>query len=139
MVGGGAAGVHIARSLASKLDSTMYKLVLINPRPFRILLPATLRTAVSDIDNLGTTAGALVPYDKIFHGDNGTFLQESIHSIQEKGLTLGSGEQVLYDILLVVDNFKTKLDFVVSMWKLINSCSYAIKYIHFILMNNICV
>jgi hypothetical protein len=54
---------------------------------------------VSDVDNLGTTA--LVPYDKIFHAENGTFLQDSVRSIQEKSLTLGSGQEVPYDILIL--------------------------------------
>jgi NADPH-dependent 2,4-dienoyl-CoA reductase/sulfur reductase-like enzyme len=99
VVGGGAAGVNIARPLSFKLDATKYNLVLINPRPFRVLLPATLRMVVSDVDNLGTTA--LVPYDKIFHAENGTFLQDSVRSIQEKSLTLGSGQEVPYDILIL--------------------------------------
>ncbi|KAJ7848570.1 FAD/NAD(P)-binding domain-containing protein [Mycena olivaceomarginata] len=98
VVGGGAAGVNIA-PLSFKLDATKYNLVLINPRPFRVLLPATLRMVVSDVDNLGTTA--LVPYDKIFHAENGTFLQDSVRSIQEKSLTLGSGQEVPYDILIL--------------------------------------
>ncbi|KAF8189787.1 FAD/NAD(P)-binding domain-containing protein [Mycena galopus ATCC 62051] len=101
VVGGGSAGVNIARPLSSKLDATKYKLILINPRPFRVLLPATLRMVVSDLDNLGTTDAALVPFDKIFHGENGTFVQDSVSSIQEKALTLGSGQQVPYDILIL--------------------------------------
>jgi NADH dehydrogenase FAD-containing subunit len=107
VVGGGHAGVNIARPLSSKLDPAKYKLILINPRPFRILLPATLRMVVSDVDDLGTTAQALVPFDKVFHGDNGTFLQDSVHSIHQNVgestgvLTLGSGEQVPYDILIL--------------------------------------
>ncbi|KAJ7135878.1 FAD/NAD(P)-binding domain-containing protein [Mycena epipterygia] len=105
VVGGGSAGVNIARPLSFQLDATKYKLFLINPRPFRVLLPATLRMIVSDVDNLGTTA--LVPYDKIFHGDNGTFLQDSVQDIQQNVgdshgvLTLGSGEQMPYDILIL--------------------------------------
>ncbi|KAJ7438338.1 hypothetical protein FB451DRAFT_1152111 [Mycena latifolia] len=105
VVGGGSAGVNIARPLSSKLDATQYSLILINPRPYRVLLPATLRMVVSDVDNLGTTA--LVPFDKLFHGNNGTFLQDSVQSIHQtagerKGvLTLGSGQQVPYDILVL--------------------------------------
>ncbi|KAJ6492999.1 hypothetical protein C8R45DRAFT_988573 [Mycena sanguinolenta] len=101
VVGGGSAGVNIARPLSSKLDATKYKLILINPRPFRVLLPATLRMVVSNVDNLGTTSTALVPFDKIFHDGNGTFLQDSVRSIHEKTLTLGSGEQIAYDILIL--------------------------------------
>ncbi|KAJ7487851.1 FAD/NAD(P)-binding domain-containing protein [Mycena latifolia] len=105
VVGGGSAGVNIARPLSSQLDEAKYKLVLINPRPFRVPLPATIRMVVSDVDDLGTTA--LVPYDKIFHGDKGTFLQDSVQGIHQKSgetngvLTLGSGQQVPYDILIL--------------------------------------
>ncbi|KAF7350365.1 Apoptosis-inducing factor [Mycena venus] len=101
VVGGGSAGVNIARPLSSQLDATKFKLILINPRPFRVLLPATLRMVVSEVDNLGTTAQALVPFDKLFHGENGTFIQDSVRSLNEKVLTLGSGEQVPYDILIL--------------------------------------
>ncbi|KAJ7243177.1 FAD/NAD-P-binding domain-containing protein [Mycena haematopus] len=99
VVGGGSAGVNIARPLSFKLDATKYKLILINPRPFRVVLPATLRMVASNVDNLGNTA--LVPFDKIFHGENGTFLQDTVQSIHEKAVTLGSGEQVPYDILIL--------------------------------------
>ncbi|KAJ6571644.1 FAD/NAD(P)-binding domain-containing protein [Mycena capillaripes] len=107
VVGGGHAGVNIARPLSSKLDAAKYKLILINPRPFRILLPATLRMVVSDVDNLGSTAQALVSFDKVFHGGDGTFLQDSVRSIRQNVgestgiLTLGSGEEVPYDIIIL--------------------------------------
>ncbi|KAJ6590704.1 FAD/NAD(P)-binding domain-containing protein [Mycena vulgaris] len=105
VVGGGSAGVNIARPLSSLLDDSKYKIILINPRPFRVLLPATLRMIVSDVDDLGATA--LVPFDKLFHGDKGTFFQDSVRGIQQKAgenngvLTLGSGQQVPYDILIL--------------------------------------
>ncbi|KAJ7788411.1 FAD/NAD(P)-binding domain-containing protein [Mycena olivaceomarginata] len=63
VVGGGAAGVNIARPLSFKLDATKYNL--------------------------------------IFHAENGTFLQDSVRSIQEKSLTLGSGQEVPYGILIL--------------------------------------
>ncbi|KAJ7662014.1 hypothetical protein DFH06DRAFT_1191300 [Mycena polygramma] len=105
VVGGGAAGVNIARPLSAQLDAVQYNLVLVNPLPYRIVLPATLRMIVSDVDNLATTA--LVPYDKIFHGDKGTFIQDSVESIHQKTgettgfLSLGSGETLPYDILIL--------------------------------------
>ncbi|KAJ7216241.1 hypothetical protein C8J57DRAFT_1149682 [Mycena rebaudengoi] len=105
VVGGGAAGVNIARPLSAELDAAQYNLVLVNPLPYRVLLPATLRMTVSDVDNLATTT--LVPYDKIFHGGKGTFIQDSVESIHQKAgattgfLTLGSGAQLPYDILIL--------------------------------------
>ncbi|KAJ7151223.1 hypothetical protein C8R46DRAFT_1123597 [Mycena filopes] len=107
VVGGGSAGVNIARPLSSKLDPAKYKLVLVNPRPFRVLLPATLRAVVSDVDNLGTTEAALVPYDKVFHDGNGLFVQDSVTGVHQNAgeasgfLELGSGEQLPYDILIL--------------------------------------
>ncbi|KAJ7209384.1 FAD/NAD(P)-binding domain-containing protein [Mycena haematopus] len=105
VVGGGAAGVNIARPLSAQLDEAQYSLFLVNPLPYRIVLPATLRMTVSDVDNLATTA--LVPYDKIFHGGKGTFIQDSVESIHQKAgettgfLTLGGGEKLPYDILIL--------------------------------------
>ncbi|KAJ7158526.1 hypothetical protein C8R46DRAFT_1109448 [Mycena filopes] len=104
VVGGGSAGVNIARPLSSQLDPAKYKLVLINPRPFRVLLPAALRMVVSNTDNLENTA--LVPFDKIFH-KNGTFLQDSVEGIhQDAGqssgvVVLAKGEAVPYDVLIL--------------------------------------
>jgi NADH dehydrogenase FAD-containing subunit len=105
VVGGGAAGVNVARPLSAQLDATKFKLILINPRPFRILLPATLRMIVSSIDTLEATA--LVPFDKLFHAGHGLFIQDSVQDInqnvgQSSGtLTLGSGQQLTYDILVL--------------------------------------
>ncbi|KAK7036011.1 apoptosis-inducing factor [Favolaschia claudopus] len=99
VVGGGHAGVNLARPLSAQLDASKYKLVLINPRPYRVLLPATLRMVVSDAQNLQSTA--LVPYDKLFHNGNGVFIQDSVRSMDDKVLTLGSGEQVPYDVLVL--------------------------------------
>ncbi|KAJ7106664.1 hypothetical protein C8R44DRAFT_805655 [Mycena epipterygia] len=64
---------------------------------------------VSDIDNFGNNClrPNLVPYDKIFRRDNGTFLQDSVQGIQQNVgdshgvLILGSGEQMSYDILIL--------------------------------------
>ncbi|KAJ7266473.1 FAD/NAD(P)-binding domain-containing protein [Mycena haematopus] len=105
VVGGGAAGVNIARPLSAELDEAQYNLFLVNPLPYRIVLPATLRMTVSDVDNLATTA--LVPYDKIFHGGRGTFIQDSVEGIHQKAgettgfLTLAGGEKLPYDILIL--------------------------------------
>ncbi|KAJ7885603.1 hypothetical protein B0H13DRAFT_1521098, partial [Mycena leptocephala] len=104
VVGGGHAAATIAHPLSSKLDAAKYKLILINPRPFRILFPTTLRMVVSEADNLGSTAQAR-PFRQNLSWENGTFLQNSIYIIHQSVgessgfLTLGSGERVAYDIL----------------------------------------
>ncbi|KAF8494065.1 FAD/NAD(P)-binding domain-containing protein [Gautieria morchelliformis] len=48
VVGGGHAGVHTSRPLSLALDPSKYKLILVNPRPYRIIIPAALRLVVSD-------------------------------------------------------------------------------------------
>ncbi|KAF7300577.1 Apoptosis-inducing factor [Mycena chlorophos] len=107
IVGAGTAGVNLARPLSAKLDATKYSLTVIDPRPFRVLLPATLRMVVSAQDDLATTDGALVPHDKLFHNGDGTFIQDSVQKVtQAPGenvgtLTLGSGEVLEYDVLVL--------------------------------------
>jgi len=105
VVGGGHAGIHVARNLSAKLDPAKHKLVLVNPLQYRIILPAALRLVVSDADNLDQTA--LVPYDKLFHNGNGTVVQDLVTAIhQDSGaqsgvLQLRSGERLSYDILVL--------------------------------------
>jgi apoptosis-inducing factor 2 len=105
VVGGGHAGIHASRPLSLALDPSKYKLILINPRPFRIILPAALRLVVSDRDNLQDTA--LVEYDKLFHGNNGTLVQDEVTVINQapggKGgiLELRTGEPIAYDVLVL--------------------------------------
>ncbi|KAJ7048527.1 hypothetical protein C8F01DRAFT_1223079 [Mycena amicta] len=97
IVGGGTAGVNTARPLSAKLDASQYALTLIDPRPFRVILPATLRMIML----------ALVPHHKLFHNGNGVFIQDSVQAISQKAgentgvLTLGSGETVPYDVLIL--------------------------------------
>ncbi|KAF8507661.1 FAD/NAD(P)-binding domain-containing protein [Gautieria morchelliformis] len=105
VVGGGHAGVHTSRPLSLALDPSKYKLILVNPRPYRIILPAALRLVVSDRDNLEETA--LVPYDKLFHNNNGTLVEDVVTAVQQEPgaksgvLQLRSGESISYDILVL--------------------------------------
>ncbi|KAM6497368.1 FAD/NAD(P)-binding domain containing protein [Amanita muscaria] len=80
------------------------QLILINPRPYSIAWPATLRAAVSDIDNLDEKI--FVPLDKVFHNGNGTFLQGKVTNIKiESGNTgnvvLQDGETIPYEVLVL--------------------------------------
>lgn len=105
VVGGGHAGIHASRHLSATLDPKKYRLILINPRPYRIILPACLRLVVSDAGKLEDTA--FVPYDSLFHNNNGTFVQDAVTAInQDQGaksgvLQLQSGETLSYDILVL--------------------------------------
>lgn len=103
IVGAGGGGSVVARELSAKLDGTKYSIILINPRPYRILLPSTIRLAVADIDNLKNLA--LAPLDKLFHNNNGTFIQGKVKSIHEEGsgnyVTLEDGQTVPYHFLVL--------------------------------------
>lgn len=105
IVGGGGGGSQTARALSAKLDASRYHLILINPRPYYILLPAMARLAVSDTDHLEDRA--FVPYDKVFHNGNGTFLQGKVTTIEKVSgkrggeIILDSGERVPFEFLVL--------------------------------------
>ncbi|KAF4605649.1 hypothetical protein EYR40_004437 [Pleurotus pulmonarius] len=105
VVGGGGAGSIAAHALSSALDAAKYSLILINPLPYRICLPATARVAVSNVDNLQQEAFIL--FDKLFYNNNGTFLQGKVASIapSESGdgghVLLETGENISYKILVL--------------------------------------
>ena len=58
VVGGGAAGIPIARGLSAKLDASKYNLILINPRPYSIHMLAGARLTTSDVDHFVHLPGA---------------------------------------------------------------------------------
>ena len=100
VVGGGVSGVTIARGLSKKLDHSKYNLILIEPRPRHIWLPATVRMVVTSdekfVDNV------VVPLDRIFAKGKGTIKHDNAVGIKEgKGeeeseLELASGETLQY-------------------------------------------
>ena len=100
VVGGGAAGVAVVASLASQLDPSKYHIVIVNPLPYRILLPATIRMNVSPRDNIQESV--FVPYDKLFSKNNGEFILGSVASIDQKPgdkkgvVVLESGDKIPY-------------------------------------------
>ncbi|KAJ7164387.1 FAD/NAD(P)-binding domain-containing protein [Mycena filopes] len=95
-IGGGSA---LARTLSKKLPSA--KITLIDSRPYAISLPTLPRMTVSDGNDLFDTA--LIPFDKLFHNANGTFVQGVVESIQanKKGgsVVLANGREFAYDVL----------------------------------------
>ncbi|KAK7031270.1 hypothetical protein VNI00_013521 [Paramarasmius palmivorus] len=105
IVGGGSAGVNVARPLSKSLDPAKFNVILINPRPYIIFLIPMLRVAVSDRDNLKEQA--LVPYDRLFHNGNGQFIQGTVVHINQKReeksgeVVLDNGETVRYDALVL--------------------------------------
>ncbi|KIY50167.1 FAD/NAD(P)-binding domain-containing protein [Fistulina hepatica ATCC 64428] len=107
IVGAGAGGV-LANALSKSLDPSLYTITLIDPRPYHVLLPATARLVVSDEDHLEDQA--FVPLDKIFANGNGRLIEGKVSKIDayEKSgtLTLGSGDTIDYDILVLASGSK---------------------------------
>jgi len=108
IIGGGSAGAAIARALSKALSPETHRIIVINPRPYLILLPASLRMVVSNVDNLDDPEkGALVPYDKLFLNDNGTVIQAAVTEVIQKpgekngSVILNTGEEIEYDALVL--------------------------------------
>ncbi|KAF8633590.1 hypothetical protein AX15_001383 [Amanita polypyramis BW_CC] len=104
IVGGGSGGAQAAYTLSKKLDANEYNVILINPRPYSVVWPATLRVAVSNVDNLEERI--FLPLHEIFHNGNGTFVQGKVTAIYKDGekggrVLLESGEYVEFDALVL--------------------------------------
>ncbi|KAK2462349.1 hypothetical protein APHAL10511_005655 [Amanita phalloides] len=105
IVGAGSGGAAAARTLSTKLDPAEYNLILINPRPYFVVLPATLRTAISNTDNLQDRIFPAL--DKIFHKGNGTFVQGKVRSINRRlgrkggSVFLEDGQRIPFEILIL--------------------------------------
>ncbi|KAF8811277.1 FAD/NAD(P)-binding domain-containing protein [Phlegmacium glaucopus] len=105
IVGGGGAGVQIARLLSMELDRNKYNLILVTPRPYYTHLPAWIRMSV-------TSEGALedrahITYNYNFVNGNGQFVIAKVVSIttetgdKEGFLTLDTGETLNYSVLIL--------------------------------------
>lgn len=110
IVGGGFAGVTIARILSYKLGALGYNLILINDRPFNIHLIAAIRMTVSAVDNLEDQA--ILPFDKVFTSGVGSVKIGCVASITDNAggnggvVTLVGGETVPYEHLLLAPGSK---------------------------------
>ncbi|KAF9454136.1 FAD/NAD(P)-binding domain-containing protein [Macrolepiota fuliginosa MF-IS2] len=104
IAGLGSAGARLAHLLLTELDEAEYNIVIVSPRPFYILYPATARLVVSDIDNL--QEHVFIPVDKILKG-KGTFIQAKVAQIEEaRGrdggeVVLDNGERMPYRVLVL--------------------------------------
>ncbi|EEB98155.1 hypothetical protein MPER_02387, partial [Moniliophthora perniciosa FA553] len=110
IVGGGSAGITIAKPLSKSLDPAKYNIVLVNPRPYILFLIPALRMVVSDQDHLQDQI--MVPYDRLFHKGNGTFVQGQVTKINQRPgdtrgeVVLDNGETLGYDILVLATGSK---------------------------------
>ncbi|KAI0316928.1 FAD/NAD-P-binding domain-containing protein [Amylostereum chailletii] len=104
LVGGGGAGMILARALVGRLDTTRYTFTLINNRAFTVFLPTSVRMAATEEGHLEDEI--LLPYDRLLK-DIGTLKVGKTVKIEEdapgKGgrVVLADGETVHYDVLVL--------------------------------------
>ncbi|KAF9026131.1 FAD/NAD-P-binding domain-containing protein [Hymenopellis radicata] len=106
VVVGGNFGAHVARALSSSLDPKLYNLTLIDARPFRFNNIASARMVVSDADHLASEDAAFIPYDKLFHNKNGTFICGTVTAIEKEGkvggrVVLADGQKIDFHVLVL--------------------------------------
>jgi NAD(P)H-nitrite reductase large subunit len=102
ILGAGAFGVATAREIAPKLDTTRYRLIVINPRPYYVHLPGFIRTSVTAEGKLEEQV--LIEYGNFLNGKGELKIAKvaSFTSTKEGGeVVLSSGEKVPYSVLVV--------------------------------------
>ena len=112
VVGGGAAGATIARTLSAKLKASTATLTLVTARPFALHFPAAARMTTTAEGRLEDKV--LIPYDNLFLNGNGTLKVGRVIAIEHNKegqagvLVLSSGERVEYDILVLAPGSEWK-------------------------------
>ncbi|KAL0581583.1 hypothetical protein V5O48_000513 [Marasmius crinis-equi] len=106
IIGAGAAGATIARSLSGSLNASQHDIILISPHPYHILRPASIRMVVTNANKLEDQV--LVPLDKVFLKGNGRFVQGEVARIDEQGreVELTTGKKVSFDFLVLATGTK---------------------------------
>lgn len=105
IVGGGGYGAGLARDLSAKLDASKYNLILVSARPYYLHFVAAVRFTVTAEGKLEDRA--LVPLDKLFVNDNGTFILGKVSAIKDFSsgsggeVVLQNGEKLHYDALVL--------------------------------------
>jgi len=95
IVGGGVTGSLLARELSSKLNQKEHDLVLIEAKPYAIWLIAGARLVTEEGCHPGLEDRAFVPYDKLFHKNNGSVKRGkvvSVHSYSRPACTNTQGD-----------------------------------------------
>jgi len=100
VVGGGISGVTVAQGLSKKLDHGKFNLILIEPRPHYVVLPATARMVVTNDEKFTQTV--VFPFDRVFAEGKGVVKQDKVVRIKEgegeeaSELELANGETLQY-------------------------------------------
>lgn len=100
IVGGGLAGITIARELSAKLDHSKYNLIMVEARPYLVYMIGGARMAVTT--EKGAVDKYLLNYDKFFAAGKGTVKRAKVEKIttdqNDKGgeLELSGGETIPY-------------------------------------------
>lgn len=93
-------GITVAQGLSKKLDHAEFNLILVEPRPHHVWLPATARMAVTSDEKFVETV--VFPFDRVFAQGKGMVKQDRVVNIKDgKGeeaseLELASGETLQY-------------------------------------------
>lgn len=113
IVGGGGAGLMLVRALLPRLDMKKHSLTLVNPRPFYVHLPRTVRMAVDESGH--PERHVLRSLADEFHGMSEDFARLKIGwavSVEgnddKKGgyVVLSDGQRVHYDVLVLAPGMR---------------------------------
>ncbi|KAG2076890.1 FAD/NAD(P)-binding domain-containing protein [Suillus decipiens] len=111
IVGGGYAGIQVAKQLSQKLDAKRYNLILINSRSYAIALPAVVRIVVDAESKLEETS--FVKFDKLYANGNGETKVGIVTRIEAQpgvpggAVVLDSGERISYAVLILATGAKS--------------------------------
>jgi len=100
VVGGGISGVTVAQGLSRRLDCAKFNLIVIEPRPHHIWLPAMARMVVTSDESFAETT--VLSFDRLLAKGNVAVKRDKVLSIKEgRGeeageLKLASGETLTY-------------------------------------------
>ncbi|KAG2367790.1 hypothetical protein BDR07DRAFT_1326286 [Suillus spraguei] len=110
IVGGGYAGIQVAKQLSKKLDATRYNLILINSRSYAVALPAAVRIVVDGESKLEETS--FVKFDKLYANGNGETKVGIVTRIEAQpgvpggAVVLATGERISYAVLILATGSK---------------------------------
>jgi len=112
IIGGGSAGVSVAKGLSKSLDPARFTIQLVTERRYFIHWPAMVRIIFNNEGNLEHKA--FLPYDRIFApGKAGEVVYGKVANVEDGMAHLGDGRDLAYDYLVLAtgSEFKGPLQF----------------------------